>query len=340
MTTEPIARVRIPALDFTKGALVLIMVFYHWLNYFVGITNVDYRFLLFLTPSFIFITGFLISNVYLSKYRASDPGVSKRLLTRGAKLLLIFVALNIAREILISKSFNGFVVTDQLNVNTLWAIFVVGDVPIATVKVVAFYILIPIAYVLILSAGLLSLYKHFRYTFHAFFAACLLCILGLSLRGLRSTNLELVAIGLLGVLVGFIPAHKINGLVKHPYLFILSYLAYVLAILAWNVPFVLLTVGVCLTLWGIYMVGLGNAGPGAVRRHIILLGRHSLFGYIVQIAILQILSLTLRHIDFRLGVIGLSFVAAFTLTMAAVEAVEYAMRKSMIAGLLYKGAFA
>lgn len=48
---------RIPALDFTKGALVLTMVLYHWLNYFVGVTGYYYRYLHFLTPSFIFITG-------------------------------------------------------------------------------------------------------------------------------------------------------------------------------------------------------------------------------------------------------------------------------------------
>src|SRR5580704_5753793 len=64
---------RIPALDFTKGALVLIMVLYHWLNYFVGPQADIYRYLRFLTPSFIFITGFLVSGVYLSKYSVADP---------------------------------------------------------------------------------------------------------------------------------------------------------------------------------------------------------------------------------------------------------------------------
>src|ERR1700726_2047192 len=60
---------RISALDFTKGALVLIMVLYHWLNYFVASDGFFYRYLRFLTPSFIFIAGFLISNVYLSRYQ-------------------------------------------------------------------------------------------------------------------------------------------------------------------------------------------------------------------------------------------------------------------------------
>src|SRR5271169_6764755 len=44
---------RISALDFTKGTLVLVMVLYHWLNYFVGSQGSFYRYLSFLPPSFI-----------------------------------------------------------------------------------------------------------------------------------------------------------------------------------------------------------------------------------------------------------------------------------------------
>jgi uncharacterized membrane protein len=83
MTTSSKAN-RILALDFTKGALVLIMVLYHWINYFNGPS--DNRYLRFLTPSFIFITGFLISNVYLTKYGILDPQLPKRLIQRGVKI--------------------------------------------------------------------------------------------------------------------------------------------------------------------------------------------------------------------------------------------------------------
>src|SRR5277367_6080548 len=92
---------RIPALDFTKGALVLIMVLYHWINYFIGPQWKYYLYLRFLTPSFIFITGFTISHVYLSKYTAADPRLWKRLFTRGLKLTTIFLALNLARNLVV-----------------------------------------------------------------------------------------------------------------------------------------------------------------------------------------------------------------------------------------------
>src|SRR5689334_8721443 len=89
---------RISALDFTKGALVLIMVLYHWINYFYGPS--DNRYLRFLTPSFIFITGFLISNVYLTKYGLSNPQLPKRLIQRGLKILGVFAVLNLTRNLL------------------------------------------------------------------------------------------------------------------------------------------------------------------------------------------------------------------------------------------------
>src|SRR3984957_12974562 len=90
-TASPAKTQRITALDFTKGALVLIMVLYHWINYFIGPDWGYYRYLRFLTPSFIFVTGFMVSHIYLSKYKAADPRLPKRLITRGLKLLAIFL---------------------------------------------------------------------------------------------------------------------------------------------------------------------------------------------------------------------------------------------------------
>ncbi|PYT85568.1 MAG: hypothetical protein DMG36_27405, partial [Acidobacteria bacterium] len=98
---------RNPALDFTKGALVLFMVLYHWLNYFISADGDFYRYIRFVTPSFIFITGFVISNVYLAKYELSDSRLPKRLLQRGLKILAIFVVLNIVISLLLSRSHDG-----------------------------------------------------------------------------------------------------------------------------------------------------------------------------------------------------------------------------------------
>src|SRR5438552_8878065 len=93
---------RISALDFTKGALVLFMVLYHWLNYFVA-TEVDiYRYLRFITPSFIFITGFLISNVLLLKHPIGDLRFPRRLIQRGLKLTGLFILLYVTIKLILS----------------------------------------------------------------------------------------------------------------------------------------------------------------------------------------------------------------------------------------------
>ena len=65
---------RNPALDYTKGVLVLFMILYHWINYFVGIEGPVYPYLRFIPPSFIFIAGFLLANIYPTKYGFSNSG--------------------------------------------------------------------------------------------------------------------------------------------------------------------------------------------------------------------------------------------------------------------------
>src|SRR5688500_8201770 len=74
---------RVASLDFVKGTLVLVMVLYHWLNYFVGLEWGGYKYLRFLTPGFVFITGYLISHVYLARFSFDDPGLRRRLWRRG-----------------------------------------------------------------------------------------------------------------------------------------------------------------------------------------------------------------------------------------------------------------
>src|SRR5262245_56150706 len=118
----------IDAIDFTKGMLVLIMVLYHWLNYFVSTGGEFYRYLRFLTPSFIFITGFVIANVYVVGYGIGDPRVPRRLIQRGFKLLVLFVAINLIKAWL-TPGAQGVEMRDDLwSPENIYAIFVTGNV--------------------------------------------------------------------------------------------------------------------------------------------------------------------------------------------------------------------
>lgn len=332
---------RIPALDFTKGALVLIMVLYHWINYFIGPQWAYYEYLRFLTPSFIFISGFIISHVYLSKYHASDPRLSKRLLIRGVKLLGVFLFLNLARIFVGPLLGSGAAMQNLPSLKDLFTIFVSGNYSNVGSKLVSFSILVPISYLLMLSGVLVLLYRVYRYTFHL---ACVFLLSSIAIMGLvwgaRSYCLEFITIGMLGVQTGFFPITSVNRVIRHPYLLALAYLCYVIAITIWNVAFLLLIVGVLLSLSVIYLAGDSGGDSSALNREVILLGKYSLFGYISQIAILQILSASSHRVNLGFPGLVLSFVAAFVLTIVSVEVVDRARARTAPVDRLYKVVFA
>jgi peptidoglycan/LPS O-acetylase OafA/YrhL len=333
---------RITALDFTKGALVLTMVLYHWINYFVGADWPWYFYLRFLTPSFIFVSGFVVANVYLTRPGAADARTVRRLLSRGFKLLAVFIVLNLIRSaLLLRMSGGGNMASIRPGGGFFFEVLVSGDVSTATGKVVAFYILVPISYLLLLSAALLLPCRRFRYTFHVATLAFLSSVAILAAYGLRSYNLEFVTIGLLGVLIGYVPLAKINRHVAHPFALAIAYTCYLAAITRWNVPFILLVPGTALSVGVIYLIGLRGSDEGWTQRHIILLGKYSLFGYVAQIAILQLLSLALHRLHSSGPIVlALSFVAAFVLTSGAVVAVDRGRARSTVFDQAYKVVFA
>ena len=139
-----------------------------------------YKYLHFLTPSFIFITGFMISNVYLSKYAVTDPRLSKRLFTRGLKLIAIFLVLNVARTFVVPMLGTGALAQHPLDPRNIFAVFVSGNVPIVGGKLIAFPILVPISYLLMFSGALILPYRFYKYTFHV---VCVLLLLSVLLLG-------------------------------------------------------------------------------------------------------------------------------------------------------------
>jgi hypothetical protein len=207
-------------------------------------------------------------------------------------------------------------------------------------KAIAFYILMPIGYLLLLSAVLLVVYRFYRYVFHVVCAAFLLLIFILNAHGVDNGNLELLTIGLVGLLCGFVSTEKINGMVRHSYVLTGAYLAYTAAISIWNVPYLLQIVGVGLSVIMLYMLGAWSGSSGTVAQQIILLGKYSLYGYIAQIVILQVLHRGLRRFDLGIGLLSISFVAACGLTMISVMAVDRARARAGAVNWLYKAVFA
>ena len=338
-TIEAPQKRRIPALDYTKGTLVLIMVLYHWLNYFVSPEGQIYRYLRFLTPSFIFISGFLISHVYFATYGIGDSRVPKRLMWRGLKILAVFILLNAVRTFLIPDSRSGLMPSRFWSTQDLMAVYITGNVAVGGSKVAIFPILVPIGYLLLLSAGLVTIYRRYKYTFHVISLLLLLCNFILGFIGVGYGNLELLTIGLLGVTFGHIPLEAVSRIVTHRYALTAAYLGYIAAITAWKVVYPVQLAGVFLNLVLIYVLGVRNGGHGS-GRHIVLLGKYSLFGYIAQIAVLQALYRGLRPMSPGAARVAISCIAAFSLTIICVEVLDRARSRVVAVDRLYKAVFA
>jgi len=338
-TAVPVATTaaRIPALDFTKGVLVLFMVLYHWLNYFYSPSGSFYRYLRFLTPSFIFITGFLISHVYFAKYGPANRQLPRRLALRGLKILGIFLLLNGAIALLPGSPTRSALAENSV-ISNLIAIFITGNVLAAFGKSASFAVLVPISYLLLISALMLAVSRICRYIFQA---VCICMCFGIFILGLlhiQSNNLELLTIGLIGVVCGYASSSRIRKLVGNSYVLGLAYGGYLCAITFWD-PFILRLLGVCLTLMVIYAIGVGRRKPGPLGAHVIVLGRYSLFGYIWQIAILQLLHRALSPATMGIGLLSASFVAGFALTMLSVEALDRLRPRSRALDQFYRVAF-
>jgi peptidoglycan/LPS O-acetylase OafA/YrhL len=332
---------RILAFDFTKGILVLFMVLYHWLNYFVSPFGDYYKYLRFLTPSFIFITGFLISYVHFAKYGVGSVRLSRRLLLRGLKILALFTALNALICVLFADSPMRRMLSGNELPEALSTIFLTGNLVVEGIgKTAAFSILVPIGYLLIASAFILLACRLFKYSFHLVCGVLLASIVLLSLRGIESANLELLTIGLIGVICGYATSSQIENLMRRAYVVVLLYAAYLAAITRWGTPLVLRISGVFLTTMLIYTIGARLGQNGFAYRRMILLGKYSLFGYISQIAILQILRRLLNDPDLGYGLMAVSFVAGFTLTMISVEVLDWLRPRSVAVEKLYRVVFA
>jgi fucose 4-O-acetylase-like acetyltransferase len=325
---SPAAGYRNAALDFVKGSLVVIMVLYHWLNYFIGLNWDGYRYLRFLTPSFIFITGFLISHVYLAAYDRDRSRVQNRLVQRGVRLLVLFGALNLVAGLALQGRSSG---TEPAS----WAaIFVSGD------GRAAFSILVPIGYFLILAPAVLALSKRASVPLAAFAAAAVCATVGLSFANAGNAHLEMLSMALVGLAAGTVDISRIDAVVRRPAPLVLAYGVYVAAITVFNAPFALQLVGVSLSVLLLYMLGRRWQSPAGLHRSVVQLGKYSLFAYVAQIAVLQVLRRGLRGQELAGAELAIPFVAALLMTVLAVQVMALVRQRSTIADSIYRAVFA
>ena len=327
------AATRITSFDFVKGALVLVMVLYHWLNYFIGLQWGGYRYLRFLTPSFIFLTGFLVSHVYLSKYGYDDPRLRRRLWLRGLKLLAVFLVLNVVAD----RTLGMRLRLNFWDINALrdasYAVFVEGSAR------AAFDILVPISYFLLLAPFVLFVSGRLQISLWAIAAAAIVSTLIAEAGGLTNPHLEMLSVALLGLAAGTLRGRAV-ALSRSPVVILGAYVIYVATITLWNVPFSLQVVGVCLSVLVLHAIAQVCGSTGLLQRYLVRLGEYSLLAYIVQIIVLQMLRRGLRGYDLSGAGLAVPLAIGIFSTIAVVEATAWLRRRSAVVDQSYRTAFA
>jgi peptidoglycan/LPS O-acetylase OafA/YrhL len=327
--------IRDHALDFTKGVLVLFMVLYHWMNYFVGIEGPVYPYLRFIPPSFIFISGFLLINVYPKKYGLDSSKLYGRLLVRGLKILTLFTFLNVAVNMLFPNNYRGAITGIEAFISNASAIYIGGN------GRMIFSVLLPISYLLIVSTAIFLGMRASKYALNMVCVASFICVSFLDYYAASSQNLSLIAVGILGMVFGQYPLKQIVNWASHLWALSGLYIGYLVAINIWGERYFLEVIGVCLSVLLIYGVGVKISDDHPIGTTLVMLGKYSLFAYIAQIGLLQILQWSLATMDIHYSVLWvLSFIGTITLTITAVWSVHQICSKSYRGYKIYRIVFA
>lgn len=280
-------------LDFVKGILVIVMVIYHIMNYFSTASPDDFGYVRFVSGSFIFISGYIVSTFYEKRYKIDRYGISGRLLVRGVKLLTIFTALNLIINLTGFGNPHKAPLGLQQFLSHLSAIYASGSG-----KFAAFQILLPISYLLMVSPAFLF----FNGSKKPLIITTVMIAFSLSFLNIESDNLGLGIVGLLGLSVGM----AINGL-GHP-LFIRSKVIIffcllicisLIGYLGRNIMTYSLSILIVLKLF--YDLATTINMNRRISQVIILFGKYTLLCYIMQIIFLQGMSWMLSRQRWGLG---------------------------------------
>jgi peptidoglycan/LPS O-acetylase OafA/YrhL len=267
-------------LDWVKGFLVILMAVYHGMNHFDEIPAAYYGYLRFVNGSFVLISGYVVAAFYANGPACRRTTAARQLATRGIKLLLLFTALNLAAGWAGLTNYRHVTFDIGSFLSGLAGIYGSGDT-----RQAAFRILVPIAYVLILSGPFLMAGRWQS----TLIAATMLVSAAYSFVSPVAPNAYFVLLGLVGLSAGLlqhkVPAFRMRHLALIGIVFVA--LARVMNLLSGNV--LAYGLAIALTLKLVYDAAARLPPDSRIERAGILLGRYSLVGYIVQIACLHLL---------------------------------------------------
>jgi peptidoglycan/LPS O-acetylase OafA/YrhL len=333
--SSPVPDTRLAAIDFTKGALVGFMVLYHALNYSTEL-QLGFKYVGFLPPSFIFITGFLMAMVYFPRPPERDAATGGRMVVRGLKLLILFTVLNIAGTLVSSRNYNGQPLGLKLFFSHWEDIYFNGAGNMA-----AFEVLLPIAYLLLLGPLLLLLRRAGRWAVPVLAALVIVTLSVLEFEWGIPANAAMMAAGLLGAALGRIPQTRLRALGRVWFVPLALYAGlFLLANGSMSESFLLQLAAGVLAIAALYGIGERVRKPEWLMRHISVLGSYSLLAYIVQIGFLQVLVRRLGRPDPDSVDFLLFFGATLLVTAVAAELARWVRSRSRIADQAYRLVFA
>ena len=267
-------------LDFVKGVLVIIMVIYHVMNIFTNTGWETYSYIRFVSGSFLFISGYILSVYYEQKIHLNKSSTTRRLVIRGVKLLLVFSLLNMVIQ------FSGIGNPNKIHVGIKKFILNGYDIyGIGKPGIASFQILLPIAYIIILSPLLLLLSK-FRNIMMCFGLTIAFCI---SFFEIDSINLGLGSLGIIGLYGGmFVNRWQSTYTLKSRAL-IFIFLIFCFVLMKYmDRNLISYALGVALVIKLFYDLGATLNLKSQINYYPILLGQYSLICYIGQIIFLQV----------------------------------------------------
>ena len=309
-------------LDFVKGVLVIVMVIYHSMNVFALVGPDAYGSIRFVSGSFIFISGYIIATFNTAKFQANRAHISQRLIVRGAKLFIVFTALNIVINLTGAGNPNKMQLGVQQYLSNLGAIYGPGDTRLAS-----FQILLPISYLLIISPVILLLGDANR----LLILACAIAILSAKILDVGSVNIELLTLGVIGLFAGMIVRGTERSFVIKNRLILAISLLVCLSLMAYmSRNDITYSIAVMIVLKLFYDLGANVNLGNPIAKAVILLGQYSLVCYISQIIFLQGLSRLLARQKWELGYEMLVIIMMTTVFLWALGTLATVMRQRYI----------
>jgi len=329
-----ITRERDCAVDFVKGVLVEVMILFHVMNYFIGTEHVVLKYLDFVTGGFVFITGYVISAFSVAKYGSSSFQLYRRLLLRGVKMVMLFTLVNVAINLVIERNYNNVELGIGRFLENTFSIYIIGYKQLA-----AFEILLPIAYVLMISPLLLVVCRAGRSLMMLVISILLLyCTLAEGV----PFNLIYVSIGLNGFALGLLLKGKYrygSDENHHKLLFVCLAVLYCGIITIFEQAYPIYVLGIIAIVGAIYLIGRDLDYDKSVWRAVVLCGEYSLVAYLSQIVFLQALFRLSTNVALPISVPLCAFIITNVFVFMVCASLAFLRGRSLFVDRTYKIVF-